>query len=109
VASPRIEIEYCPKCRWLLRAAWLAQELLVTFEEDVGEVALIPSRTSGAFEIRVGEEAVFTRAPGRGLPDLREVKQRSDRAGEGSRPLGSPLNADPILLGITGGAAGTPP
>lgn len=24
--QPRIEIEYCIQCRWLLRAAWMAQE-----------------------------------------------------------------------------------
>ena len=23
-----MEIEYCRQCRWLLRAAWMAQELL---------------------------------------------------------------------------------
>lgn len=28
----RVELEYCPGCRWLLRAGWLAQELLTTFE-----------------------------------------------------------------------------
>lgn len=28
----RVEIEYCPGCRWLLRAGWLAQELLMTFQ-----------------------------------------------------------------------------
>ena len=33
--TPRIEIEYCTQCRWLLRAAWMAQELLTTFEKDV--------------------------------------------------------------------------
>ena len=38
----RIEIEYCTQCRWMLRAAWVAQELLTTFQDDVGEVALIP-------------------------------------------------------------------
>ena len=29
----RIEIEYCTQCRWMLRAAWVAQELLTTFED----------------------------------------------------------------------------
>jgi len=40
--KPRLEIEYCTQCRWLLRAAWMAQELLTTFEKELGEVALIP-------------------------------------------------------------------
>jgi len=38
--SPRVEIEYCTQCRWLLRAAWMAQELLTTFTEELGEVTL---------------------------------------------------------------------
>jgi selenoprotein W-related protein len=43
-ARPRLEIEYCTRCRWLLRAAWMAQELLTTFEAELGEVALQPLR-----------------------------------------------------------------
>ena len=39
--KPRIEIDYCTKCRWLLRAAWLGQELLSSFSDDLAEVALI--------------------------------------------------------------------
>ena len=49
---PRIEIEYCTQCRWLLRAAWMAQELLLTFEQEVSGVTLIPG-AGGIFEIRV--------------------------------------------------------
>lgn len=40
--SGRVEIEYCTQCRWLLRAAWMAQELLTTFETELDEVALKP-------------------------------------------------------------------
>ena len=47
---PRIVIAYCTQCHWLLRAAWMAQELLSTFGADLGEVALAP-RTGGVFEI----------------------------------------------------------
>ena len=49
-ARPRITITYCTQCHWLLRAAWMAQELLSTFGTDLGEVALIPA-TGGAFAI----------------------------------------------------------
>lgn len=38
----RVEIAYCTQCGWLLRAAWLAQELLSTFEKELAEVALRP-------------------------------------------------------------------
>jgi selenoprotein W-related protein len=41
--KPRITITYCRQCNWLLRAAWMAQELLSTFSDDLGEVALRPA------------------------------------------------------------------
>ena len=71
----RIEIEYCRQCRWLLRAAWMAQELLATFENDVGEVALMPG-TGGVFEIRVDGRDVWSRAREGGFPDAAELKRR---------------------------------
>ena len=40
--TPRVEIIYCTQCRWLLRAGWMAQELLTTFDTELGEVALAP-------------------------------------------------------------------
>ncbi len=40
--SPRLEIGCCTQCNWLLRAAWMAQELLTTFSFELGEVASIP-------------------------------------------------------------------
>ena len=72
--TPRVEIEYCTQCRWLLRAAWMAQELLTTFEREVGEVALIPGR-SGVFEVRVDGEVIFSRQQERRFPESKEVKQ----------------------------------
>ena len=42
-AAPHIEIEYCTRCGFLLRAAWIAQELLRAFETEIGEVALKPA------------------------------------------------------------------
>lgn len=39
---PRVEIEYCRQCRWLLRAGWMAQELLTSFEDELGAVTLMP-------------------------------------------------------------------
>lgn len=41
-AKPEIVITYCTQCQWLLRAAWLAQELLSTFADDLGKVCLEP-------------------------------------------------------------------
>ena len=71
---PRLEIEYCAQCRWLLRAAWMAQELLVTFESELGEVVLIPS-SGGVFDVRVDDERIWSRKAVGAFPDLAELKR----------------------------------
>jgi selenoprotein W-related protein len=73
--SPRLEIEYCTQCRWMLRAAWLAQELLTTFQTELGEVALIPG-IGGVFEIRVDGAVIWSRAVEGRHAELKDVKQR---------------------------------
>lgn len=83
----RVEVEYCTGCRFLLRAAWVAQELLTTFESEIGEVALVPGH-GGIFEVRVAGETVWSRAGEGRFPELRELKQRvRDRVAPG-RDLG---------------------
>lgn len=74
-AQPRVEIRYCTQCRWLLRAAWLAQELLTTFEQELGEVALQPG-SGGVFEVRVDGQMVWSRAQESRFPEAKELKQR---------------------------------
>ena len=73
--TPRVEIEYCTQCRWLLRAGWTAQELLTTFQAEIGEVALVPG-TGGIFDVRVGEQIVWSRAAEGRFPEMKELKQR---------------------------------
>lgn len=83
----RIEIEYCRQCRFLLRAAWLAQELLTTFDTEVHEVALVPG-IGGVFEVRLNGETVFARRSEGRFPESKELKQRvRDRIAPG-RHLG---------------------
>ena len=72
--GPRIEIRYCTQCRWLLRAAWLAQELLVTFEAEIGELALVPG-SGGVFEVRADGALLWSRAERGRFPELKELKQ----------------------------------
>jgi len=72
--APRIEIEYCTQCRWLLRAAWMAQELLITFEKEIGEVALIPGRDA-VFEVRLDQDVIFSRKQEGRFPELKELKK----------------------------------
>ena len=71
---PRVEIEYCTECRWLLRAAWMAQELLTTFSKELGEVALVPG-SGGVFDIRVDDDLVWSRAKANSFPDIKQLKQ----------------------------------
>jgi selenoprotein W-related protein len=73
--TPRLEIEYCTQCRWLLRSAWFAQELLTTFQSDLGEVALLPG-TGGVFEVRLDGSQIWSRAQEGRFPELKELKQR---------------------------------
>ena len=75
VSKPRIEIRYCTLCRWMLRAAWLAQELLSTFDSDLGEVALVPA-SKGEFKILVNGIQVWDRVADEGFPEAKEIKQR---------------------------------
>lgn len=70
---PRVEIHYCTQCRWLLRAAWMAQELLTTFEGIIGEVALRPG-TGGVFDVRLGGRTVWSRKKMRRFPEITELK-----------------------------------
>jgi selenoprotein W-related protein len=71
---PRIAITYCTQCQWLLRAAWMAQELLSTFTEDLAEVALLPA-SGGTFVIAYDGETIWERKRDGGFPDVKTLKQ----------------------------------
>ena len=72
--SPRVEIHYCTKCRFMLRAAYLAQELLTTFEKELAEVALVPA-SGGIFEVRLDGETLATNRETKRMPEAAEVKR----------------------------------
>ena len=85
VTLPRLTITYCTQCRWLLRAAWLQQELLSTFSTTLGEVALVPA-TGGVFRIHLLYlPAQQQEEEGRGNEGAREVLLW-DRKAEGGFP-----------------------
>ncbi|HEY7884377.1 MAG TPA: SelT/SelW/SelH family protein [Cellvibrionaceae bacterium] len=75
VAKTRVVIHYCTLCQWLLRAAWLAQELLGTFAEELDEVSLHPG-TGGVFAIWYGDILLWERGRDGGFPDAKVLKQR---------------------------------
>jgi len=74
--KPTITIEYCPKCNWLLRAAYMAQEILTTFTEEVQGVLLRPSEVAGRYTIFIDEIAVFDRKEAGGFIEIKELKQQ---------------------------------
>ena len=73
--KPTIVIEYCPKCHWLLRAAYMAQELLTTFEDDLKSVTLQPSEIAGRYTITIDDKKIFDRKEFGGFPEIKELKQ----------------------------------
>lgn len=85
--GPHVTIRYCPRCRWLLRAAWYAQELLTTFEGELGAVSLVPAE-AGRFEVAVDGAVVWDRAGEGGFPDAKVLKQRVRDVVAPARDLG---------------------
>lgn len=115
---PRITIQFCTQCKWMLRAAyvsepslpWLAsyryshvrqyshrlqyaQELLSTFSLAIGEVALQPS-TGGTFIVTIHHGApaassvLWDRKVDGGFPETKELKRRVRDVIEPGRNLG---------------------
>ena len=82
-----IRITYCTQCGWLLRAGWMAQELLSTFGTELGEVALAPG-TGGVFEVTVDGTTVWERKRDGGFPDAAELKRRVRDVVDPDRDLG---------------------
>ncbi len=84
---PTVEITYCRQCRWLLRAAWMAQELLTTFEDELGGVTLVPG-TGGIFLVRVDGVVAWSRKDEGRFPEVTELKQRVRDLAAPDKPLG---------------------
>lgn len=73
--KPTITIAYCPKCGWLLRAAYMAQELLTTFTDEIAGVLLQPAELGGAYVISIDNVVVFDRKEQGRFPEIKELKQ----------------------------------
>ena len=74
INSPRVEIHYCTQCRFVLRANWIAQELLLTFGDMIGELALVPA-LGGVFTVVLEGEEIFSRKEQGRFPESKELKQ----------------------------------
>ncbi|KAI0402699.1 hypothetical protein F4802DRAFT_342005 [Xylaria palmicola] len=102
---PRITIRFCTQCKWMLRAAYFAQELLSTFSTSLGEVALQPA-TGGVFVVEiyatdsdsdpdpasatatVQRRVLWDRKRDGGFPETKELKRRVRDVIEPQRNLG---------------------
>lgn len=72
-----VTIRYCTQCGWMMRAAWAAQELLTTFQDELadGGITIIPG-TGGIFEVHADGERVWSRVDDGGFPEITELKRR---------------------------------
>lgn len=68
-------ITYCTQCRWMLRSAWMAQELLTTFDGEISELTLRPG-TGGIFEVHADGLLVWSRKAEGRFPEITELKQK---------------------------------
>ncbi|KAG5983352.1 hypothetical protein E4U55_000144 [Claviceps digitariae] len=97
---PRVTIQFCTQCRWMLRAAYYAQELLSTFSTSLGQVSLQPC-TGGVFTISIeasgADEAgsstpevriLWDRKRDGGFPEVKELKRRVRDVVDPGRHLG---------------------
>ncbi|KAI9724901.1 MAG: hypothetical protein M1812_000177 [Candelaria pacifica] len=135
VSLPRVTVKFCTQCKWMLRAAYFAQELLSTFSTDLGEVALVPG-TGGIFIVEITHEiSTTTTANGEttthwrnqtlwdrktegGFPEVKELKKRVRDIIDPARDLGhvdrssktsiSTAQANPNLENTTTTATNTP-
>jgi len=79
-----IFFEYCSACRWMLRASWIAMELLTTFvkEDRLASVTLIPTggggmqeEEGGIFRVSANDAVLWDRKVIGRFPESKEVKQ----------------------------------
>ncbi|KAJ9137826.1 hypothetical protein NKR19_g8049 [Coniochaeta hoffmannii] len=105
---PRVTIQFCTQCKWNLRAAYFAQELLQTFSTSLGEISLQPS-TGGVFkvdiytsfpsassssssssssDITIQHTSLWDRKTDGGFPETKELKRRVRDVIEPRRNLG---------------------
>lgn len=73
--KPTVAIHYCTQCNWMLRATWMAQELLHSFSDDIAAVTLVPG-TGGIFRIETDAGVIWERKRDGGFPDAAELKRR---------------------------------
>lgn len=59
----------------MLRAAYMAQELLTTFHDDIKGVMLQPSEVTGRYTVFCNDLPIYDRKEKGGFPEIKELKQ----------------------------------
>ena len=90
-----ITVEYCTKCKFMMRSAWIAQELLQTFEGDIDEAVLKPSEIPGIWRIYANDQSIWDRKTERGLPEMKDLKRRVRDVIAPEKKLGHAENIEP--------------
>lgn len=73
-SNAAVIITYCTQCNWVLRASWMATELLNTFGTELSSVTLVPG-TGGVFHIEVDGQLIWERKRDKGFPDIVRLKK----------------------------------
>jgi selenoprotein W-related protein len=86
---PTITITYCTACNFTARAAWLAQELLHTFHDQVAGIMLVPG-SGGVLDVSLDDRRIFSRQEAGRDPVIKELRDALYEAlpGTGARPHG---------------------
>lgn len=70
----RVAVEFSMTSGSLLRATWIAAELISEFHRDIVHVALIPRSSENTFNIWIGGKIAWSRGVGQPLPDYDHLR-----------------------------------
>ncbi|MCZ4553294.1 SelT/SelW/SelH family protein [Gordonia rubripertincta] len=93
-SNAAVTITYCTQCNWVLRASWMATELLNTFGTELGSVTLVPG-TGGVFSIEIDGTLIWERKRDKGFPDIVTLKKLVRNVAAPEWDLGHADKTDP--------------
>lgn len=73
-APMRVTVEFSMASGTLLRATWIASELLTEFHRDIGDLTLVPKSSENTFNLWIGGKIVWSRGVGQPLPDYEHLR-----------------------------------
>ena len=73
-AHVRVAVEFSMTSGTLMRATWIAQELISEFHRDIVDVGLIPRSSENTFNIWIGGKIAWSRGVGQPLPDYDHLR-----------------------------------